>query len=222
MLYLVGVGPGDPGFLTLRGLEIIRRSSVVGGWGSVLERFSELLGGKLVVRMSYSTEARDLEVLVEKAGEVDVSILIHGDPSVSDWQFLEKIRRLCSSRKIPFEVVPGVSSVNAVLAREGLDLAGSVFVSLHRSGPIDYSEILTILSLGRAVVVFPEPYGDGPQRVARFLLASGFDGVVRVYERLTFPDESVREYRIRDLADEARSFSDLCVLVIYPMTFSPP
>ncbi len=108
-----------------------------------------------MVRISYSTEARDLEVLVKKAGEADFSIPIHGDPSVSDQQSFEKIVLLCSSKKIPFEAVPGISSVNVAPAREGLDLAGSVFMSLNRSGPIDYSEI-SRPPLGRAVIVFPE------------------------------------------------------------------
>ncbi|MEM2204226.1 MAG: cobalt-precorrin-7 (C(5))-methyltransferase [Sulfolobales archaeon] len=218
MLFLVGVGPGDPGLLTLRGLEIIRRSVIIGGWSSVLERFSDLLSGKVVVRISYSTEERDLSFLVDSAANNDVSILIHGDPSVSDWQFVEKIRGLCLSKKIPMEIVPGVSSVNVALAREGLDLANTIFVSLHRSGFIDYNEILRGLALGRVVVVFPEPYPDGPQRIARFLIKAGFekDRRVRVYEKLTFPDEVSSEYSVEGLANEHKGFSDLSVVIIYP------
>ncbi len=73
--------------------------------------------GELVVRISYSTEARDLEMLVKKAGEVDFSIPIHRDPSASDQQSFEKIVLLCSSKKIPFRAVPGISSVNVAPAR---------------------------------------------------------------------------------------------------------
>ncbi|MEM2553336.1 MAG: cobalt-precorrin-7 (C(5))-methyltransferase, partial [Sulfolobales archaeon] len=79
-------------------------------------------------------------------------------------------------------------------------------------------EILRGLALGRVVVVFPEPYPDGPQRIARFLIKAGFekDRRVRVYEKLTFPDEVSSEYSVEGLANEHKGFSDLSVVIIYP------
>ncbi len=47
-------------------------------------------------------------------------------------------------------------------------------------------------------------------QIAGFLPTPGFDGVVKICERPALPDEGVREYRVRDLANNVGSFSDLC------------
>jgi len=220
VLYIIGVGPGDPELITVKGLRILRECSVIAGWGSVVKRFSDLVSGKRLVLISYSTLERDLELIASLARDGCVALLVHGDPSVSDWQLMGRLRDLCVSGGIECTVVPGVSSLNAALAREGLDMAEIVFVSLHAEGGEGYyEEILKALSIGRKVVVFPEPYPDGPQRVARYLLSRGFRGRAKVYEDLTLPSEAVHEYSLEELAMTKREFSDLCVVVIKPQAW---
>ncbi len=215
IIYIIGAGPGDPELITIKGYRILRSCDVIAGWRSVLERFPDLLGGKEVIEISYSTEKEDLERLARLAMEKCVAILVHGDPSVSDWQFMEKLRTLCRSRSIICEVISGVSSLNVALSKEGLDMAEIVFITLHAEGAEKYyEEILRILPSRRKIVVFPEPYRDGPQRVARYLIDRGFKGIATIYENLTYQDEQSYEYKLEDLAKEKRAFTDLCVLIL--------
>jgi len=81
--------------------------SVIAGWGSVVERFSDLVSGKRLVLIGYSTLERDLELIASLARDGCVALLVHGDPSVSDWQLMGKLRDLCVSRGIECTVVPG-------------------------------------------------------------------------------------------------------------------
>ncbi|MEM1610141.1 MAG: cobalt-precorrin-7 (C(5))-methyltransferase [Sulfolobales archaeon] len=215
MLYIIGVGPGDPELLTLKGHRILGNCDIIAGWSSVIRRFSKLIAGKEIVEISYLTEARDLEYIADLARSRCVAFLIHGDPSVSDWQLMEKLRKLCRSYGIECEIIPGVSSLNTALSREGLDMAEIIFISLHAEGAERYyEEIIKATSIGREIVVFPEPYRDGPQRVARYLVSKGLKGTVKIYENLTYKDEHVYEYKLEDLAKEEREFSDLCVMIL--------
>ncbi|GAB6943307.1 cobalt-precorrin-7 (C(5))-methyltransferase [Vulcanisaeta sp. JCM 14467] len=224
VIYVVGVGPGDPEYLTLRGYRVIRECGVVAGWRSVVERFMPLLVGKRVVVLSYGDEEEKLAELAEVGRSVDVAVLVHGDPSVSDWQFIEKIRRVARDRGVGVEVVPGVSSLNVLLARLGLDMAFVGFVTLHVRGDLSrmLSDLLAILRMGRVAVVIPEPRGDGPQRVARFLRENGLECSVVVFERLTYGDERVRYYEDLDsLISEDREFGDLVIMAVFPRQSRP-
>jgi cobalt-precorrin-7 (C5)-methyltransferase len=170
---------------------------------------------KEVIKISYSTEKEDLERLAHLATDKCVAILIHGDPSVSDWQFMEKLRTLCRSRSIRCEVIPGVSSLNVALLKERLDMVETIFITLHTEGAEKYyEEILRMVSTRRKIVLFSEPYRDGPQRVARYLIDKGFKGIARIYESLTYQNERFYEYKLEDLAKEKRAFTDLCIMIL--------
>lgn len=57
--------------------------------------------------------------MAELAGvgrSADVAVLVHGDPSVSDWGFIERIKRMARDRGVGVETIPGVSSLNVFLA----------------------------------------------------------------------------------------------------------
>ncbi len=169
MLYIIGVGPGDPELITVKGLNILRSVNVVAGWGgSVLDRFSEYLINKRVIKLSYRDEAEGLKELITSAVNEDAALLMHGDPpSVSESQLMAKVTRLCREYGVTYEVVPGgVSSVNAVLGMLGIDLDSSVLISLHvRGGSLDdrLEELKTILRvLRRYIIVLPPPIPTRP------------------------------------------------------------
>jgi len=218
MIYIVGVGPGDPDLITIKAKKVIESSDVIAGWESVIRRFENMLNNKLILKLTYSNQIEQLKKAVElaKAGRI-VSILNHGDPSVSDWQFIDKIKSLAKENDVKFEIIPGVSSINAILNKEGIDLARSCFVSLHVRGEINLSEIVKLLEIGRIVIVFPKPYPKGPQELARELMNIGLkDKRVIIYEKVTYPDEKRYEYIISSLANETKDFSDLSALIIFP------
>jgi len=75
VLYIVNVGPGDPQLITVKGLETIKKCQVVAGWGSVIDRFSFLLEGKKVIRMSYKEESKQLEEIFNYAKKHGCSLL---------------------------------------------------------------------------------------------------------------------------------------------------
>ncbi|MGC9104943.1 MAG: precorrin-6y C5,15-methyltransferase (decarboxylating) subunit CbiE [Thermoprotei archaeon] len=213
--YIIGVGPGDPELITVKGLKLIQNCDVLVGWRSVVERFKGFFKeGSKVVELTYRNEVEKLNEAFSSGK--DVCVLDHGDPSVSDYQFVEKVKAVANSHGYTVEVVPGVSSVNALMARLGLDLAKVVYLTMHVRASEEelFNELRRLLECKgeRSIVLFPPPDGRGVERVAKFLLRELGDAEVWVAERLTYSDEKLVRFKLSEL--EGYRNSDLVAMVI--------
>ncbi len=127
-VYLVGAGPGDPGLITVKGLECLKQADVI--------IYDHLLDEQLVAQASPEAEkiyvgktARQHvmeqdeinQLLVDKAKPGKIVVRLKGgDPFVLG-RGGEEAEAL-QQNHIPFEVVPGVSSAIAVPAYAGIPL----------------------------------------------------------------------------------------------------
>lgn len=216
MLYIIGVGPGDPGLITAKGLDVMRSCRIIAGWSSVITRLSDYLEGKEVITLTYGNQAQELAKLVARAVYDDVALLIHGDPSVSEWELVGNVKELCRIFKSRCTIVPGVSSINAALAAVGLDMTFTVLQSFHARNPPSLESLNQLMSLRRYLVIIPPPSPTGPQEVARYLTSLGYDCEVTVVEDVTLPDQRITRYRLRQLSIEDRNFSILTIVIVNP------
>ena len=127
-VYLVGAGPGDPGLITLRGLELIRACDAL-----VYDRLAApelvdeapeeaqrlFVGKEPGCHSRTQAEINDLLVDLGRSGGVVVR-LKGGDPFVFG-RGGEEAQALAEAG-LPFEVVPGISSAVAVPAYAGIPL----------------------------------------------------------------------------------------------------
>jgi uroporphyrinogen III methyltransferase/synthase len=125
-VYLVGAGPGDPGLMTVKGLDFLRQADVV-----IYDRLVDesILNEarpeaeKIYVGKAASHHTLEQEMinhlLIQKAREGKVVVRLKGgDPFVLG-RGGEEAEALAENH-IPFEVVPGVSSAVAVPAYAGI------------------------------------------------------------------------------------------------------
>src|SRR5271156_1633333 len=125
MVYLVGAGPGDAGLLTLRGAELLRRADVV---------VYDLLVNPILLRLAqpkaeiisrgkrteFSQEQIN-ELMILKAREGKIVVRLKGGDPYIFGRGGEEAEALAAA-KIPFEVVPGVSSIYAAPNYAGIPL----------------------------------------------------------------------------------------------------
>ena len=134
----IGVGPGDPQLITLKGLDALRRARVLAypapPEGESLARSiaaPHLPGGQeeIAIRMPLEPARFPAAEIYDEAAAAlglrldagaDVAVLCEGDPFVYG-SFLYLFERLARRHRV--EVIPGVSSPMACAAALGLPLA---------------------------------------------------------------------------------------------------
>jgi uroporphyrinogen III methyltransferase/synthase len=127
-VYLVGAGPGEPGLITQKGLQCLKEAEVVIYDRLIDEKLLELVPSRaerLYVGKAPSAHSKEQaeinRLLIEKAREGKTVVRLKGgDPYVLG-RGGEEAEAL-AEKKIPFEVVPGISSAIAVPAYAGIPL----------------------------------------------------------------------------------------------------
>ena len=141
MVHLVGAGPGDAGLFTLRGKEVMERAEVVIYDGLVnreLLRYAlptaEIIYGGKHDRTRCVSQAELNALLLAKALEGKRVVRLKGGDPFMFGRGGEEAEVLAAAG-IPFEVVPGVSSVHSVPGYAGIPLT-------HR----DHASCVTIVT----------------------------------------------------------------------------
>ncbi|ODS34491.1 MAG: uroporphyrinogen III synthase/methyltransferase [Candidatus Scalindua rubra] len=153
IVYLVGSGPGDPGLITVKGLECIKKADVI--IYDYLVNTSLLKKARDDAELIYvgkqgskhTMEQEDINrLIVNKAGENKiVTRLKGGDPYVFGRGGEEAI--FLKENNIPFEVIPGITAAIATPAYAGIPVTHRSYTSTfglitgHEDPTKDQSEI---------------------------------------------------------------------------------
>ena len=216
---LVGAGPGDPGLITVRGLERLRAcDAVVYDRLVAPELVDEAPADALRIARENLSQAEVDELLVRLGREgLDVVRLKGGDPYVFGRGGEEAIALI--EADIPVEVVPGISSVAAVPAAAGIPVT-------HR-GVADRVTIAT----GHAADGSPPDYDALAAAEGTLVLFMGLarlrelaEGLVRagrspdtpaaVVSRGTLPDQEVATATLDTIADAAAGLPGPALVVV--------
>jgi cobalt-precorrin-7 (C5)-methyltransferase len=213
MIYCVGVGPGDLGFLTRRGQGLIEGADVVAGFTAVANLVRSLVKpGARFITMGYKDQVERLKEVADlhHAGSKCVVVFM-GDPHFSGFQFLERVEQACQHQ---VETVPGISSAQILASRCRVCFDETTFITFHRRGDIApfQKHLVHVLADNRNAIVIPRPWDFMPACVATYLGEHGVspDHPTEVWEHLT-----QSEAAWKGLLGECRSeFSDMSIMLI--------
>ena len=216
-VYLVGAGPGDPGLITVRGLELVRCCDAL-----VHDR---LVSPELVaeappdaIRIGRErldqTEIVELLVRLGRRG-LDVVRLKGGDPFVFGRGGEEALALAAAG--VPIEVVPGVSSLSAVPASAGIPVT-------HRG----VSSQVTVVSGHDARELDFVALANAPGTLVAFMglasLAAIADGLLRhgkpadtpaaVVANGTMPEQRTVVAPLEEISGAAESLDPPALLVV--------
>jgi uroporphyrin-III C-methyltransferase len=216
---LVGAGPGDPGLITVRGLELLRSCDAVVYDRLVARELVDEVPGE-AIRLSRELldqdEINDLLVDLGRQG-LAVVRLKGGDPFVFGRGGEEALA--LAEAGVPFEIVPGISSLAAVPAAAGIPvthrgLSQTVTLSTAHGedgGEPDYD---TLARTGGTLVLFM-----GLGRLAELaigLIDAGLDPDVpaAVISRGTLPGQKVAIAPLCEIAEAAAGLRSPALLVV--------
>lgn len=125
MFYVIGVGPGDPKYLTKAGADAISGSDVLVGAKRHLQSFAT----DQHIRKALSGE--NLMGIIEYIGankdRYKISVLVSGDPCF--FSFGNMINEKFNNTE--YEVIPGISSVQLAFSKLKKPWDNAAFLSLH-------------------------------------------------------------------------------------------
>lgn len=166
-VYLVGAGPGDPGLLTLKGLEAIREADCIIYDFLANSRLLEHArpGAETVYvgkKGSFKTLPQDEinALIIKKARQGKTVVRLKGGDPFIFGRGGEEAEELAAA-SIEFEIIPGVTSAIAAPAYAGIplthrDLASSVTFITGQENPLKERPAIAWdrLSTGRGTLVF--------------------------------------------------------------------
>jgi len=213
----VGVGPGDNGFLTLKGKQAIEEADLVAGFGTVLNVIRPFAKKAELCSMAYRDQEEVLDYAVGKVKEgKSLVVCAWGDLNVSAKELLDRVRK----RVDYVDLVPGISSVQIAMSRSGISLEDAVFITLHRRDGAGSAleELIHYLKEGRRnVILLPRPYDLMPAGIAAGVIEDEVAGerLMTVYQRLTHDDEQSWSGTVTECAAITTEFSDLSIMVFH-------
>ncbi len=218
MIICIGAGPGDVGYLTQRGAELIRDADVVAGFDAVVNVVRSLIPPAAeVVTMGYRDQVEKLAqvALAHHAGKRCVVVFM-GDIHFSGFQYLERVERACGHA---VETLPGISSAQILASRAKVCFDETTFITFHRRGDLDpfKRHLVHVLQDERNAIVIPCPWDAArsfmPRHIAAYLLENGVspEHPTEVWENLT-RGEAEWHGTLAECVD--REFTDMSIMLI--------
>jgi uroporphyrin-III C-methyltransferase len=215
---IVGAGPGDPGLVTVRALELVRACEVLVYDRLVSEELvAEAAGAELIARDALTQEEVN-DVLVDHGLRGRAVVRLKGGDPFIFGRGSEEVDAL-EEAGIEYEVVPGVSTFTAISGLTGIPLtargiAAQLTILTGTSGDgsdLDYDHLAATPG---TLVIFM-----GLKRLehlAENLILAGrpFDEPAAVISRLSLPDTQVRTGTLATIADVAQGLQTPSVVVI--------
>ncbi|MBE8950269.1 MAG: precorrin-3B C(17)-methyltransferase [Quinella sp. 3Q1] len=124
-IFVVGIGPGGLDEMTPKAHRAIEAAQVVAGYNTYIKLIEKILGGKKIIGRAMMQEVERCQLAIEEASAgSDVAVVSSGDAGVYGMAglVLEMILDLPEKNRPQFEIIAGVSAVNAAAAILGAPL----------------------------------------------------------------------------------------------------
>ena len=224
-LFVIGVGPGSPRYLTDAAKDAISKSRYVIGYKYTLIIIESVIdrSKQQVSEITMENQEMVYNDIYNKMAQNDYcTVTFTGDVNFSESEVVDRLLEIFGDDNV--EIIPGISSIQIVAARCKVPLDKAHVVIFHVSGDIEEKklELVNVVANGKSVILLPRPWPRDPKKnfmqsdIAIFLRKNGVDTsnlMVYVFEHLTQDDkETVFKGKVSNL--EGKYFDPFSVMVI--------
>jgi precorrin-6y C5,15-methyltransferase (decarboxylating) CbiE subunit len=223
-LFVVGVGPGSPKYLTDAAKEAIAKSHYIVGYKYTLSAIEGIIdkSRQQVFQVTMQTQEDVYQDIYTKMKDGEYcTVPFTGDANFSESEVVDRLLEIFGSDNV--EVIPGISSIQVAAAKAHVPTDKAFLVTFHVTDDIEQKkqEMLLAVRQGRSVILLPRPWPRDRSRhfmqseIAKFLRKNGIDTTklkVWVFEHLTTEKETT--FRGMAVELEGKEFSDLSAMVV--------
>jgi precorrin-6y C5,15-methyltransferase (decarboxylating) CbiE subunit len=224
-LFVVGVGPGSPRYLTDAAKDAISKSRYIIGYKYTLAIIESVTdkSKQQVSEVTMQNQEMIYSDIYNKMADNDYcTVTFTGDVNFSESEVVDRLLEIFGDDNV--EIIPGISSIQIAAAKSKVPLDKACVITFHVSGDIEAKkmELVDAVTNGKSVILLPRPWPTDPKKnfmqsdIAIFLRKNGVDtsGLkVCVFEHLTQENkETVFKGNISNL--EGKYFDPLSVMVI--------
>jgi precorrin-6y C5,15-methyltransferase (decarboxylating) CbiE subunit len=223
-LFVVGVGPGSPKYLTDAAKEAIAKSHYIVGYKYTLSTIEGIIdkSRQQVFQVTMKTQEGVYQDIYTKMKDGECcTVPFTGDVNFSESEVVDRLLEIFCGCNI--EVIPGISSIQVAASKAYIPTDHAFIVTFHVTDDIEQKkqEMLQAVRHGRSVILLPRPWPSDRSRhfmqseIAKFLRKNGIDTTklkVWVFEHLTTEKETTFKGTVSNL--EGKEFSDLSAMVI--------
>jgi len=224
-LFVIGVGPGSPRYLTDAAKDAISKSRYVIGYKYTLIIIESVIDRSKQQISEITMENQEIvynDVYNKMADSDYCTVTFTGDVNFSESEVVDRLLEIFGDDNV--EIIPGISSIQIAAARCKVPLDKAHVATFHVSGDIEREklELVNAIINGKSVILLPRPWPRDPKKnfmqsdIAIFLRKNGVDTSslkVYVFEYLTQDDkETVFKGKVSNL--EGKYFDPFSVMVI--------
>lgn len=178
MIYVVGLGPGDTDYLTVRGRQAMENSELLIGGKRNLEAFSEFKGEKYILG---SNLAEMVQLIHSRMAYQNITVLASGDPLIYG------IGKYLGTQFTAEElmIIPGISAIQYLFSKIPLDMNEVYITSSHGKTP-DFD---SLLAMKKVAMVTDDKVGPG--EIAEEIIKRGLRKTLYIGENLSYETERV-------------------------------
>ena len=177
MINIIGLGPGNTGYITKLGEKIIYSSDVVIGGRRNLESIKDFKGEKVVL----STNLKEILEYIQNNLDKNISVIASGDPSI--YGIGKYLSNNIEHKHL--NIVSGISSLQYIFSRIFVDMNDVYITSSHGKVP-DFDYILSHKKVCRVT-----DSKIGPHEISREIQKRNLKKTVVVGENLSYENEKI-------------------------------
>lgn len=197
MIYIVGIGPGNPKYIIPLAVETMEKVDVIIGFERAVQSIPKVNVEKVMVKT-----LKDIMEFITKNTDRHIAIIASGDPCFYG---------IANYIKINFpgeiEIVPGISSFQYLMCKLQKPWQDAYLGSMHGR----QEEFIEVVGQ-KEVSVWLTDKSNSPQALCKKLYKNNIKATVYVGEELSYKDERIIKGTVEEIMD--KTFNDLCVVVV--------